>query len=66
MIFVSQLLNQLRFRSSISTPQNDHLNLGYVKDIYVDGRELARNGQKQPFTFPELAKSNKYICILNF
>ena len=56
MIFVSQLLNQLRFRSSISTPQNDHLNLGYVKDIYVDGRKLARNGQKSTL---ELAKSEK-------
>ena len=28
-----------------SAPQNDYLNLSFVKDIYVDGRKLARNGQ---------------------
>ena len=29
-----------------SAPQNDHLNLSFVKDIYVDGGKLARNGCK--------------------
>jgi hypothetical protein len=29
-----------------SAPQNDRLNLSFVKDIYVDGRKLARNGRK--------------------
>ena len=27
-------------------PQNDGLNLSFVKDTYVDGGELARNGRK--------------------
>ena len=27
-------------------PQNDRLNLSFVKDIYVDGRNFARNGCK--------------------
>ena len=25
-----------------SAPQNDHLNLSFVKDIYIDGEKLAR------------------------
>jgi hypothetical protein len=29
-----------------SAPQNDRLNISFVKDIYVDGRKLARNGRK--------------------
>ena len=29
-----------------SAPQNDCLNLSFGKDIYVDSRKLARNGQK--------------------
>ena len=29
-----------------SAPQNDCLNLSFVKDTYVDGRKLARNGRK--------------------
>jgi hypothetical protein len=29
-----------------SAPQNDRLNLCFVKDIYVDGKKLARNGRK--------------------
>ena len=28
-----------------SAPQNDCLNLSFVKDIYVDGGKLARNGR---------------------
>ena len=27
-------------------PQNDSLNLSSVKDMYVDGKNLARNGRK--------------------
>ena len=27
-------------------PQNDHLNLSFVKDINVDGRKVARNSCK--------------------
>ena len=29
-----------------STSQNDHLNLSFVKDIYVDDEKVARNGRK--------------------
>jgi hypothetical protein len=29
-----------------SAPQNDHLNVSFVKDSYVDGGKLAGNGQK--------------------
>ena len=29
-----------------SGPQNDHLNLSFVKDINVDGGKVARNGRK--------------------
>ena len=29
-----------------STSQNDCLNLSFVKDTYVDGREVSRNGRK--------------------
>ena len=29
-----------------STSQNDRLNLSFVKDIYVDGGKVARNGRK--------------------
>ena len=30
-----------------SAPQNDRLNLSFVKDIYVGGEKLARNGRKR-------------------
>ena len=29
-----------------SASQNDRLDLSFVKDIYVDGRKVARNGHK--------------------
>ena len=29
-----------------SVPQNDRLNFSFAKDIYVDGRKVARNGIK--------------------
>ena len=28
------------------TPQNDRLNLSFVKDTYVVGKKMARNGRK--------------------
>ena len=31
-----------------SASQNDCLNLRFVKDIYVDGGKVARNGSKTP------------------
>ena len=32
-----------------SATQNKRLNLSFVKDIYVDGGKLAKNGRKRPF-----------------
>ena len=32
-----------------SAPQNDCLNLSFVKDIYLDSGKLARNGRKTAF-----------------
>ena len=29
---------------TLSVPQNDHLNLLFMKDIYVGAQKLARNG----------------------
>ena len=43
-----------------SAPQNDRLNLSFVKDINVDGVKLARNGRKmftQLFSEGSLLKS---------
>jgi phosphoribosylaminoimidazole carboxylase (NCAIR synthetase) len=30
-----------------SAPQNDRLNLSFVKDIHVVGKKMARNGRKK-------------------
>jgi hypothetical protein len=30
-----------------SAPQNDRQNFSFVKDTYVDGKKLARNGRKK-------------------
>ena len=30
-----------------SAPQNDHLNLNFVKDTYVVCKEMAKNGRKK-------------------
>jgi hypothetical protein len=40
-------------------PQNDCLNLSFVNDIYVDSENWLEIVKKQPFTFRELAKSEK-------
>ena len=50
-------------------PQNDSLNLSFVKDINTVGKKMTRNGLKTDFyqllLFCELAKSqNGNICIL--
>ena len=57
--FLNQCFARLRFWKSVSSktavapssrfhesPQNDRLNLSFVKDMYVDGKKLARNGRK--------------------
>ena len=48
-----------------SEPQNDRLNLSFVKDIYVDCGKLARNGRKTAiYYFVSSQVQKKYICIL--
>ena len=42
-----------------SAPQNDRLNLVFVKDIKLVAKKMARNGRKTEFSFCELAKSEK-------
>ena len=32
--------------SAVNVSQNDRLNLSFVKDTYLDGRKVARNGRK--------------------
>ena len=40
-VFVAWLLSQ-----TCSAPQNDRLNLSFVKDMNVVGKKMARNGRK--------------------
>ena len=50
-----------------SAPQNDRLNLSFVKDIYVNGRKLARNGQKTTILadgWGQLPIDNEYAALL--
>ena len=35
-----------RFFFNFEAPQNDRLNLSFLKDIYVDGGKFAINGRK--------------------
>ena len=48
-------------------PQNDRLNLSFVKDIYVDSRQLARNGQKKAiyhFVNSQVQKNIFAFCVI--
>jgi hypothetical protein len=50
-----------------SALQSDRLNLSFVKDIYVDGRKLARNGQKMTFYISSVSQVRKNIfafCVI--
>ena len=50
-----------------SAPQNDCLNLSFVKDIYVDGGNLARNGQKMTNYISWVSQVRKNIfafCVI--
>ena len=52
-----------------SAPQNDCLNLVFVKDIKVIPKKMARNGRKTEFSFCESANSGKkinYVLCHNF
>ena len=50
-----------------SAPQNDRLNLSFVKDIYVDGGKLARNGRKMTIYISWVSQVRKNIfafCVI--
>ena len=50
-----------------SAPQNDRLNLSFVKDIHVDGGKLARNGQKTTIYISWVSQVRKNIfafCVI--
>ena len=52
-----------------SAPQNDHLNFSFVKDIYVDGEKLARNGRKTTIYILWVSQVRKNIfafCVITF
>ena len=44
-----------------SAPQNDHLNLSLVKDIYVDDEKLARNGHH--WLVPQILAYSHYFVM---
>ena len=52
-----------------SAPQNERLNLSFVKDIYVDSGKLARNGRKTAlyrFVSNQVQKNIFAFCVINF
>ena len=44
--FPGGILNPWILNKTCLAPQNDRLNLSFMKDMYVDGENLARNGHK--------------------
>ena len=42
------LFKQIKIQTCLA-PQNDHLNLSFVKDENTVGEKMARNGPKWPF-----------------
>ena len=46
--------NELQTRSA---PQNDRLNLSFVKDTYVVGKKMTRNGRKSAIC------NSPFLCI---
>ena len=42
-------------------PQNDRLNLSFVKDIYADGGKLARNGRKTAICQSQILVNSLYV-----
>ena len=52
-----------------SPPQNDHLNLSFVKGIYVDNGKLAKNSQKMTiyhFVSSQVQKTIFAFCVMTF
>ena len=52
-----------------SAPQNDRLNLSFVKDNYVDGGKFARNGRKTTIYISGVSQVQKNIfafCVITF
>ena len=46
-------------------PQNDHLNLNFVKDIYVVGETIARNCRKMAICNSLFLCIRRYMWILS-
>ena len=46
LVFYAIAIEPIKLQTN-SASQNDRLDLSFVKDIYVDGRKLVRNGKKQ-------------------
>jgi hypothetical protein len=55
------LLIQLRFRKTKYIPQNDRLNLSFVKDFYLVGKKMTRNGHKTAIYESFLTKLKKKL-----
>ena len=46
-------------------PQNVHLNLNFVKDEYIVGKKMARNGDKMViYQLPFICELAKVACVL--
>ena len=44
-----------------SAPQNDRLNFSFVKDNYVDGGKVARNGRKTAIWLSQILATSLYV-----
>ena len=44
-----------------SAPQNDRLNLNFVKGIYVDGEKMARIGRKMVIHESQILRNSLYV-----
>ena len=46
-------------------PQNDRLHLNFVKDEYIVGKKMARNGDKMViYQLPFICELAKVLCVL--
>ena len=48
----------------VSTPQNDRLNLSFVKDIYEGAKKTARNGPEVDLCQLQILGISLYLCDL--
>ena len=47
-MFYLLAFDSIKFLTGLA-PQNDRLNLSFVKDFHVVGTKMTRNGRKRPF-----------------